>query len=109
MTEKIYDLTIIGGGPVGIYGAFYAGMHGMTTKIIDADSAYIMNDMLNNVVKEGTAKKLSFTNFDIYAKTGTVGDKNGNTDAYCISYTGDYVLGVWVGVNNKSYFPNNSL
>ena len=36
MTEKIYDLTIIGGGPVGIYGAFYAGMHGMTTKIIDA-------------------------------------------------------------------------
>ena len=36
MTEKIYDLTIIGSGPVGIYGAFYAGMHGMTTKIIDA-------------------------------------------------------------------------
>ena len=36
MTEKIYDLTIIGAGPVGIYGAFYAGMHGMTTKIIDA-------------------------------------------------------------------------
>ena len=36
MTEKIYDLTIIGAGPVGIYGAFYAGMHGMTTKIIYA-------------------------------------------------------------------------
>ncbi|MGL4373183.1 MAG: NAD(P)/FAD-dependent oxidoreductase [Turicibacter sp.] len=36
MKDSIYDLTIIGGGPVGIYGAFYAGMHGMTTKIIDA-------------------------------------------------------------------------
>ena len=24
MTEQIYDLTIIGGGPVGIYGAFYS-------------------------------------------------------------------------------------
>lgn len=36
MEEQIYDLTIIGGGPVGIYGAFYAGMHGMSTKIIDS-------------------------------------------------------------------------
>lgn len=36
MKNEIYDLTIIGGGPVGIYGAFYAGMHGMRTKIIDA-------------------------------------------------------------------------
>ena len=36
MTEQIYDLTIIGGGPVGIYGAFYAGMHGMNAKIIDS-------------------------------------------------------------------------
>lgn len=36
MKNDMYDLTIIGGGPVGIYGAFYAGMHGMRTKIIDA-------------------------------------------------------------------------
>ncbi|HAX73528.1 MAG TPA: ferredoxin--NADP(+) reductase [Firmicutes bacterium] len=36
MKEEIFDLTIIGGGPVGIYGAFYAGMHGLKTKIIDA-------------------------------------------------------------------------
>ena len=36
MAEQIFDLTIIGGGPVGIYGAFYAGMHGMSIKIIDA-------------------------------------------------------------------------
>ncbi|MTL92062.1 ferredoxin--NADP(+) reductase, partial [Turicibacter sanguinis] len=35
MAEQIFDLTIIGGGPVGIYGAFYAGMHGMSIKIID--------------------------------------------------------------------------
>lgn len=36
MHNKIYDVTIIGGGPVGIYGAFYAGMQGMNTKLIDA-------------------------------------------------------------------------
>jgi thioredoxin reductase (NADPH) len=30
------DVTIIGGGPVGLFGAFYAGMRGMTCRIIDS-------------------------------------------------------------------------
>lgn len=30
------DLTIIGGGPVGLFGAFYAGMRGMSVRIIDS-------------------------------------------------------------------------
>src|SRR4051812_47979663 len=34
--EEIYDVTIIGGGPVGLFGAFYAGMRQMKTKIIDS-------------------------------------------------------------------------
>jgi len=35
MSDKIYDLTIVGGGPVGIYAAFYAGMQGLEVKLID--------------------------------------------------------------------------
>src|SRR5579864_7950087 len=31
-----YDVTIIGGGPVGLFGAFYAGMRQMRTKILDS-------------------------------------------------------------------------
>jgi ferredoxin/flavodoxin---NADP+ reductase len=34
--EDIYDLTIIGGGPVGLFGLFYAGMREMKTKVIDS-------------------------------------------------------------------------
>lgn len=34
--EELYDITIIGSGPAGLYGAFYAGMRGMKTKILDA-------------------------------------------------------------------------
>ncbi|MCH7904669.1 MAG: NAD(P)/FAD-dependent oxidoreductase [Armatimonadetes bacterium] len=30
------DVTIIGGGPVGLFGAFYAGMRGMSVRIIDS-------------------------------------------------------------------------
>lgn len=36
MQEKIYDITIIGGGPVGLFAAFYAGLRGMTVKIIES-------------------------------------------------------------------------
>jgi len=31
-----FDITIIGGGPTGLFAAFYAGLRGMSTKIIDA-------------------------------------------------------------------------
>jgi thioredoxin reductase (NADPH) len=34
--EEIYDLTIIGGGPTGLYGAFYAGLRQMRVKIIES-------------------------------------------------------------------------
>ena len=36
MTENIYDITIIGGGPVGLWAAFYAGLRGMDVKIIES-------------------------------------------------------------------------
>ncbi len=32
---KIYDVTIIGGGPIGLFTAFYCGMREMETKIIE--------------------------------------------------------------------------
>lgn len=35
MTD-VYDLTIVGGGPAGMYAAFYAGMREMRTKLIEA-------------------------------------------------------------------------
>jgi ferredoxin/flavodoxin---NADP+ reductase len=36
--NEIYDITIIGGGPAGLYSAFYAGLREMKTKIIEAQS-----------------------------------------------------------------------
>ena len=32
----LYDFTIIGGGPTGLFGAFYAGLRQMRTKVIDS-------------------------------------------------------------------------
>ncbi|EHI69432.1 NAD(P)/FAD-dependent oxidoreductase [Streptococcus ictaluri] len=36
MSEKQYDITIVGGGPVGLFSAFYAGLRGMRVKIIES-------------------------------------------------------------------------
>ncbi|MBI3911333.1 MAG: NAD(P)/FAD-dependent oxidoreductase [Armatimonadetes bacterium] len=34
--NQVFDITIVGGGPTGLFGAFYAGMREMSTKIIDS-------------------------------------------------------------------------
>jgi ferredoxin/flavodoxin---NADP+ reductase len=36
MSQDVYDLTIIGAGPSGLFATFYAGLRQMKTKIIDA-------------------------------------------------------------------------
>ncbi len=36
MSDDIFDITIIGAGPSGLFAAFYAGLRQMKTKIIDA-------------------------------------------------------------------------
>lgn len=33
---QLYDITIVGGGPAGLFAAFYSGMRSMKTKLIEA-------------------------------------------------------------------------
>jgi ferredoxin/flavodoxin---NADP+ reductase len=39
MAEEVFDLIIIGAGPAGMFGGFYAGLRGMKFKIIDSMEA----------------------------------------------------------------------
>ncbi len=68
-----------------------------TRRVFTPESAYLLTDMLKTTAQRGTAKKLRDLPFDVAAKTGTVGTKNGNTDAYALSYTPQNCLGVWLG------------
>jgi thioredoxin reductase len=36
MSNEIVDITILGGGPVGLFASFYAGLRGMSVRIIDS-------------------------------------------------------------------------
>ncbi len=75
-----------------------------TTKkrVFSEDTAYLMSDILKGVAQKGTAKKLRALPFALAAKTGTVGTKNGNTDAYALSYTPLDCAAVWLGNADNS-------
>lgn len=72
----------------------------------DADIAYLITHMLKKCATHGTASKLKNIPY-VAAKTGTNGTKDGNRDAYCIAYSTDYTLLVWVGAENE--LLNNSV
>lgn len=69
------------------------------------DTAYMINEMLSKCAKSGTAKRIGIKN--VCAKTGTVGDTNGNSDAYCIAYTPNYTIAAWYGNEDKKM--NNTI
>ena len=71
------------------------------TQVFSEETACLITDMLKTTVQKGTAKKLRALPFDIAAKTGTVGTKNGNTDAYALSYTTRDCAAVWLGNANN--------
>lgn len=65
-------------------------------------TSYLINSCLKDVAKSGTAKRLSDLNINVASKTGTVGNKNGNTDAYNVSYTTSHTSVCWIGSNKIS-------
>lgn len=76
-------------------------------KIFSKDTAYLINYSLMDAVKNGTSKKLGNKNYQLCAKTGTNGNKNGNLDAYSISYTTKHTIGVWLGNKDNSLMDNS--
>jgi len=74
---------------------------GYKNRVFSEGACSLMNEMLLEVSKSGTAKKLKNYAFDVASKTGTCGNEEGNTDAYAISYTSEHTVGVWIGDKNN--------
>lgn len=73
------------------------------TRIIKSSTAYVVSDMLYNVVNgsSGTGKSARLSNVTTYGKTGTT---NEGMDKWFVGYTSYYVGAVWSGrdVNEKN-------
>lgn len=67
------------------------------SRVFSEGTCSLMNEMLLETSKTGTAKKLSDLKYDVASKTGTCGTEEGNTDAYSISYTSNHCVGIWLG------------
>ncbi len=66
-------------------------------QVFSPQTAYQITSLLEGVIKRGTGKKLRDLNLNLAGKTGTT---NENTDTWFIGFTSNYVIGVYVGMDN---------
>ena len=68
-------------------------------QVFSKQTAYQITSILEGVIHRGTGKKLKKLKLNLAGKTGTT---NENTDAWFIGFTSNYVIGVYVGMDNPS-------
>jgi penicillin-binding protein 1A len=68
-------------------------------RVIDERNAAMMNQMMQETLTTGTARKAALQGFPAAGKTGTSQDYR---DAWFIGYTGHLVTGVWLGNDDNS-------
>jgi penicillin-binding protein 1A len=77
-------------------------------RVMSADEAYVLNDMLRDVIRYGTAsgavRRAGFT-LPAGGKTGTTNDF---TDVWFIGYTRDLVAGFWMGFDTPQTIRYNA-
>lgn len=66
---------------------------------VDPETAYVMNHLLREVIKNGTGTAAQLTNKTVAGKTGTSEDWN---DLCFVGLTEDFVSGVWIGYDEKN-------
>lgn len=73
------------------------------TKVATKEDCFLINDILKDCAKTGTAKRLESLNLPIASKTGTAGSNFGNTDLYNISYSSEHTVLTWVADIDNCY------
>ena len=80
------------------------GAAGPSTKrraahVISAANAYIMTDLMRDVIRKGTGRRaLALKRDDIAGKTGTTNDRR---DTWFVGFNADVVAGAWVGFDQE--------
>lgn len=76
-----------------------------TPRVIDARNAFLMNSMLQGVVRRGTAAKaLQLGRSDLAGKTGTTND---HMDAWFAGYSPKQVAVAWIGFDKPQMLGRN--
>ncbi|MDR1150324.1 MAG: transglycosylase domain-containing protein [Clostridiales bacterium] len=76
-------------------------------KVLSAQTSYILTDLMQDVIKNGTGRKVKFVNskISIAGKTGTTSDTK---DLNFVGYTPYYVASIWFGFDHpKKMYASN--
>ena len=71
-------------------------------QVVDPDIARRLRTMLANVVRDGSGRAAALPDRQSMGKTGTT---QGNRDAWFVGFSGEMVLGVWVGRDDNQPMP----
>ncbi|WP_455925160.1 penicillin-binding protein 1A [Pseudomonas putida] len=67
----------------------------VATRVVDGRTTFILNSMLEDVIKKGTGRRaMALGRSDLAGKTGTTNDSK---DAWFSGYNADYMTTVWTG------------
>src|SRR5215831_7774978 len=76
-------------------------------QVLSESTAFLISDMLTDVINAGTAAKARAMGFALPA-AGKTGTTNSFNDAWFIGYTPDLVVGVWVGYDAPRTIGRNA-
>jgi penicillin-binding protein 1A len=75
--------------------------------VMDAEHAWLMLDMLRDVVRRGTAYSAVWRAGFTHPSAGKTGTTDDYTDAWYVGFTSEIVTGVWVGYDLVQRVMNN--
>jgi penicillin-binding protein 1A len=102
--EHVNSIATIAAGGVAMAPRFVEAIDGKATQqpqgnqVMRPEVAYVVTNMMQSVVEEGTATRAKPLKIPIAGKTGT---SNEARDTWFIGYTADYIVGVWVGYDDN--------
>lgn len=71
-------------------------------QVIDPETSYVMNKLLQQVILSGTGTAAQLSNKTVAGKTGTTSNWN---DICFVGLTEDFVSGIWMGYDTPSPLP----
>jgi penicillin-binding protein 1A len=104
--QSVGALSVVGAATAGVtrlseLGEGFAGPgpKRRAPHVISAANAYLMTDLMRDVIRKGTGRRaLTLKRDDIAGKTGTTNDRR---DTWFMGFNADIVAGAWVGFDQE--------
>src|SRR6185503_11790657 len=102
--EHVNSIATIAAGGIAMAPHFVEAIDGKATpqpqgnQVMRPEVAYVVGNMMQSVVQEGTATRAKTLGIPIAGKTGT---SNEARDTWFIGVAPDYIIGVWVGYDDN--------